>query len=329
MPSSATITAFYTFTANTKARASQVNTNFSNFRGHIVPIDPNTTTSVDNTYSLGATDKRWEFLYTKGVDFRTSTTTAQNTIIGDVNATAGAMSHQIAGTERFRVAPGTITGNPTGEWSLQVNGTERMNIKAATITGNPTTAWSFKVNGTERGLIDSNGFEGNYIKANSVGIGSLFSRGTSLTTTSSNGAIAGSSAFAYNAGSTTITATGISGSTCTVTGSGRPIFVGMIASSNRSVIQFSTDTHTSASPGGFVAILRSGTTIASHTIAGPGNIATTTAVNLNRNLIISVPASTLWTIDFPGSGTFNYSLDYLPVNSSSAALTGRLIAFEL
>lgn len=44
MPSTATITAFYTFTANTKARASLVNANFDIFRGHLLPLSPSTQT---------------------------------------------------------------------------------------------------------------------------------------------------------------------------------------------------------------------------------------------------------------------------------------------
>lgn len=67
MPSTATITAFYTFTQNTKARASQVNTNFNVLRGHIIPIDPNTTTSNDITYDLGSSEHRWRYVYAQNL----------------------------------------------------------------------------------------------------------------------------------------------------------------------------------------------------------------------------------------------------------------------
>lgn len=63
MPSTATITAFYNFTANTKARASQVNTNFDTFRGHILPVSPTTATAINNTYDLGSSEYRWRNLY--------------------------------------------------------------------------------------------------------------------------------------------------------------------------------------------------------------------------------------------------------------------------
>jgi hypothetical protein len=68
MPSTATITSFYTFTAGTKARAAQVNGNFDIFRGHIVPIDPNTQTSINNTYDLGSTEYRWRTGYFDSVN---------------------------------------------------------------------------------------------------------------------------------------------------------------------------------------------------------------------------------------------------------------------
>lgn len=68
MPSSATITAFYNFAALTTIKSSEVNSNFSNYRGHIVPIDPNTSTAAVNvTYDLGASDHAWRNVYTKGL----------------------------------------------------------------------------------------------------------------------------------------------------------------------------------------------------------------------------------------------------------------------
>lgn len=59
MPSSATITAFYSFTALTTIRSSEVNNNFSNFRGHIIPVDPTATSSPHITYDLGSIDHGW------------------------------------------------------------------------------------------------------------------------------------------------------------------------------------------------------------------------------------------------------------------------------
>ena len=60
MPSSATITAFYEFTPGSLIRSARVNTNFSNFRGHFVPVAVDTATAASTlTYDLGADDHSW------------------------------------------------------------------------------------------------------------------------------------------------------------------------------------------------------------------------------------------------------------------------------
>lgn len=107
MPSTATITSFYTFTANTKARATHVNTNFSNFRGHIVPIDPNTIAASNETYDLGSTEYRWSTGYFREVDFKSNTSTGQTLqIVGDTAAGQGAFLFKHAGNTRARFGGG-------------------------------------------------------------------------------------------------------------------------------------------------------------------------------------------------------------------------------
>jgi len=64
MPSSATITAFYSFTATTPnapkiIKSAEVNNNFSVFRGHIIPVDPTAASSPSHTYDLGAAGHSW------------------------------------------------------------------------------------------------------------------------------------------------------------------------------------------------------------------------------------------------------------------------------
>jgi hypothetical protein len=76
MPSTATITAFYTFSALTQIKSSEHNANFNNFRGHLIAIDPNTATAAATlTYDLGATDKYWRVGYVGLVNANTITTT--------------------------------------------------------------------------------------------------------------------------------------------------------------------------------------------------------------------------------------------------------------
>ena len=68
MPSIATITSFYNFTALTVIRSAQVNTNFDTFRGHIIAVDPSTATSAATmTYDLGSNDHAWRNIYAKGL----------------------------------------------------------------------------------------------------------------------------------------------------------------------------------------------------------------------------------------------------------------------
>lgn len=63
MPSSATVTSFTVFAGRTRAKASEVNANNQNFRGHFVPINTDTATASDNSHDLGATDHRWKEAY--------------------------------------------------------------------------------------------------------------------------------------------------------------------------------------------------------------------------------------------------------------------------
>lgn len=112
MPLAATITAFYNFSANTKARASQVNANFDVFRGHIIPIDPNTVSSANNTYDLGSSEYRWRNGYINNLISNSitvaklgiqNTTTALGEISLDVSTSTAEMVFKLGGTEKFRI----------------------------------------------------------------------------------------------------------------------------------------------------------------------------------------------------------------------------------
>lgn len=63
MPSTATITAFYSFSAGTVISSSQMNTNFTNLRGHFLPINTDTTTASNRSHDLGASDHAWRKFY--------------------------------------------------------------------------------------------------------------------------------------------------------------------------------------------------------------------------------------------------------------------------
>lgn len=72
MPFLNTITAFYNFQANTKARASQANINFTNFRGHYMPTSLTTASAANLTYQIGNFDCRWRYGYFAETTYRES-----------------------------------------------------------------------------------------------------------------------------------------------------------------------------------------------------------------------------------------------------------------
>ena len=100
MPSSNTITAFNTFVAGTKARAEQVNTNFSVFRGYIIPVDPTSSAAVSGfNYGLGTATYRWGDSYIEKVNFGRTTTSWQ---IADATTAADDLVVSQGGTEKYR-----------------------------------------------------------------------------------------------------------------------------------------------------------------------------------------------------------------------------------
>ncbi len=103
MPTTATITAFYSFASSGRARASYFNTNFSTFRGHYLSIDPFAQTATDLTYNIGSEEHRWRSLYLKDIDLETSTSTSTLTISGDASATLGSFVFKIENVEEFRI----------------------------------------------------------------------------------------------------------------------------------------------------------------------------------------------------------------------------------
>ena len=75
MPTTATITAFYVFQVKDRMRIGNTNGNFSNYRGHIIPIDPNTSTAATSRfYDLGSTDYRWRTTYAAKIDVSLTST---------------------------------------------------------------------------------------------------------------------------------------------------------------------------------------------------------------------------------------------------------------
>lgn len=106
-----TITSYNTFAASTKARASEVNTNFSNHRGTLVPINSDTATASTNTHDFGSEEHRWRNAYLGKIDFRSSTNTASLTLEGDTSNTTGAFLFGIEGVTKAKIDTDGMDGS--------------------------------------------------------------------------------------------------------------------------------------------------------------------------------------------------------------------------
>lgn len=134
MPDTATITAFYSFTPGTVIQSAKVNTNFSNFRGHIVPIDPNTSTAATSgAYDLGASDHYWRAGYFQALIFSqnaasyTAPAAGFNSIY--FKSDGKAYSRNSGGTE-------TALGSGSGQLDCTGTGAAGITITAAGLTYN-------------------------------------------------------------------------------------------------------------------------------------------------------------------------------------------------
>lgn len=64
-----TITTYNVFAAGTKARASEVNQNFSNYRGTLIPISESNAEAEGNTHDLGTLEHQWRNLYLQNAPY--------------------------------------------------------------------------------------------------------------------------------------------------------------------------------------------------------------------------------------------------------------------
>jgi len=302
MPSSATITSFFNFTANTKARAAQVNNNFDVLRGHIIPIHPNTATSAHNTYDLGSTEYYWSTLYTRRLDILSNTSTGNE----------------------LRIYGGTAGSNP--ELFYSVAGTSTAYGKH-----------SFYVAGTLTAQIDENGFNGAYLKANSVSLGKR--QATGLTTSAAEGYVAQGAAFSTSHFTIGSSDTLISGSTCTIVSSGRPIFIGIGPGANGQCYgQVTGSTSTSIEIQASINVFYDQHTTTSRAIQIPvayemygftAGVINATALDTKMRANISA-----FTIVALTAGTHNFFASSVITSTSTAGtvtanFVGRIYAYEL
>lgn len=85
-----TITTYNTFAGGTKARATQVNQNFNNYRGTLLPINEDSASASTNTHDLGSADHRWKDVYANTINLRGATTLQNGGVAG------GAQTHTLS-----------------------------------------------------------------------------------------------------------------------------------------------------------------------------------------------------------------------------------------
>ncbi len=124
-----TITAFYTFEPKELIRSARVNTNFSNFRGDLVPINTNTATASDLTHDLGQADHRWQEGYVSSLNLG-GTTTSWN--IKDATTSVGNLVANLNGTQQWALMSGgsqVLNQLSTSPSASVVTGTAQLYVK--------------------------------------------------------------------------------------------------------------------------------------------------------------------------------------------------------
>lgn len=70
----ATITSYTSFVAGTKAKAEEINRNFSNHRGTLLPISEDSASAKDEMFNIGSTDYRFVNAFYRTWQFRSTST---------------------------------------------------------------------------------------------------------------------------------------------------------------------------------------------------------------------------------------------------------------
>lgn len=134
-----TITSYTTFAPNTPAKSSEVNNNFSNYRGTLVPINTDTASSSDNTHDLGTSEHRWKGLWAS--ELYAQTNSSLNMTIGGVTSTAFRGVGDCFTTDGSNPGIGGVSINPdtTTGYSVTLNSanttvTSSYNLGSSTVT---------------------------------------------------------------------------------------------------------------------------------------------------------------------------------------------------
>jgi len=166
MPSTATITTFHVFTANTKAKASEVNTNYSNLRGNLVPTNVNTASSADLTWDIGSETKRWNVGYFGSVNVDGATTT-NNAIFESNNTSTAGVSNIVLGSDTlasFSRTYARLYGDSVTSGYFEVSTARaELIVGGNTVTSMRNGAMDILSSGTTIASTDTNGWTRNSI----------------------------------------------------------------------------------------------------------------------------------------------------------------------
>lgn len=146
MPS--TITGYNTFSPNTLIKSSEINDNFSNHRGDLIPINSDTATASDNAHDLGKSEHRWKNAYVGGtIDLTQQSTTPS------VNPTAGAI--QIYG--KTGISSLYLLDENGLEKKIGSGGGSGLNLESDPYAQNGVGSWAAFADGATTGAVDLTG----------------------------------------------------------------------------------------------------------------------------------------------------------------------------
>lgn len=95
-----TISSYVSFVSGTKAKAEEINSNFSNHRGDLLPIKENSVGAQDDAYSLGNGDYRWNSAYFRTWQFKSTSTYAA--LSNAYQDTAGNLVFNLPSTKEYQ-----------------------------------------------------------------------------------------------------------------------------------------------------------------------------------------------------------------------------------
>ncbi len=163
MPATNTIASsdFTTFSPLTGIQSAKMNTNFSIWRGHLLPVDPTTSAAVNGSYNLGSSTYKWGTIYANALSAPIthsavsttgsySVTTADEFVVfANTGATVTATLPAVAGVSNGAVI--TIKRTVTSTYTVLIDGSGSETIDNTTVVSllNPGDSYSLLKLGSE------------------------------------------------------------------------------------------------------------------------------------------------------------------------------------